>query len=287
MVRPEIQAPPDVFYNDREAKKYTSCSRILEIQTKMSERAIELLLLPQKPCMILDIGCGTGISGSVLEEHGHYWIGIDISKHMLNMLDIYEPDSESSGDALLADMGEDIRFRPGVFDGAISISAIQWLCNADSKEHEPYQRLLIFFKWLFISLNRGSRAIFQFYPDSSSQVEMITSAALKCGFGGGLLVDFPNSTKAKKYFLCLWAGFNSNIQDLKPNLTDEDGERYNTIRHEPRSRGILKNKGRRGKSNVRVKSKEWILEKKKVQRLKGHNVRPDSKYTGRKRANGF
>lgn len=35
---------------------------------------------------------------------------------------------------------------------------------------------------------------------------MLTTAAQRCGFSGGLVVDFPNSTKAKKYFLCLFAG---------------------------------------------------------------------------------
>lgn len=30
-------------------------------------------------------------------------------------------------------------------------------------------------------------------------MEMITGAAMKCGFTGGLVVDYPNSTKAKKY----------------------------------------------------------------------------------------
>ena len=35
---------------------------------------------------------------------------------------------------------------------------------------------------------------------------MIASAALRCGFSGGLVVDFPNSTRAKKYFLVLMAG---------------------------------------------------------------------------------
>lgn len=50
----------------------------------MSERAIELLLLPEdSPSFILDIGCGSGLSGSVLEENGHFWIGMDISTAML------------------------------------------------------------------------------------------------------------------------------------------------------------------------------------------------------------
>jgi len=48
------------------------------------------------------------------------WIGTDISKAMLEVAS--ERDIE--GDALLCDMGHGFGFRPGMFDGAISISAI-------------------------------------------------------------------------------------------------------------------------------------------------------------------
>jgi len=58
----------------------------------------------------------------------------------------------------------------------------------------------------FLLQSRGSRAVFQFYPENSSQVELITSQAMKAGFTGGLVVDYPNSTKAKKFFLCLMTG---------------------------------------------------------------------------------
>lgn len=59
-------------------------SRMIEIQNEMSERAIELLALPEDhPCLVLDLGCGSGLSGECLDEKGHYWIGLDISKSML------------------------------------------------------------------------------------------------------------------------------------------------------------------------------------------------------------
>ena len=45
---------------------------------------------------------------------------------------------------------------------------------------------------------RGSRAVFQFYPENSQQLELITSQAMKAGFTGGVVVDYPNSTRAKK-----------------------------------------------------------------------------------------
>ena len=58
---------------------------MIEIQNDMSERAIELLALPDdQPCFVLDIGCGSGLSGECLDEQGHYWIGIDISISMLS-----------------------------------------------------------------------------------------------------------------------------------------------------------------------------------------------------------
>ena len=65
-------------------------TRMIEIQNDMSERAIELLALPDdQPCFVLDIGCGSGLSGECLDEQGHYWIGIDISISMLSKQLIY------------------------------------------------------------------------------------------------------------------------------------------------------------------------------------------------------
>ena len=68
--RPEHTAPPDVFYNDTEARKYTTNSRIMNIQRQLTERAMELLCLPDdgQPKLLLDLGCGSGLSGETLEE---------------------------------------------------------------------------------------------------------------------------------------------------------------------------------------------------------------------------
>jgi 18S rRNA (guanine1575-N7)-methyltransferase len=121
MSRPEHEAPADVFYNADEAVKYTKNSRIIEIQTHMTERALQLLAIPEgKSLYMLDIGCGSGISGSILEEHGHEWVGTDISQSMLDVA----VDREVGGDVIHSDMGHGFGFRPGTFDAAISISAI-------------------------------------------------------------------------------------------------------------------------------------------------------------------
>jgi len=72
-----------------------------------------------------------------LTEHDHLWVGLDISKAMLNVA----ADREVDGDVIHADMGHGFGFRPGTFDGAISISALQWLCSAEMKCQNPYKRL--------------------------------------------------------------------------------------------------------------------------------------------------
>lgn len=174
----------------------------------MCERAVELLALPEdESCLILDIGCGSGLSGGVLEEAGHVWIGVDIARAMLNIA----VDREVEGGLVLGDMGQGMPFKAGAFDGAVSISALQWLCNADKSSHSPPKRLYTFFSTLFSSLTREARCVFQFYPENAQQIEMVTSQAMKAGFYGGLVVDYPNSTKAKKYFLVLMTGGSAQL----------------------------------------------------------------------------
>lgn len=48
----------------------------------------------------------------------------------------------------------------------------------------------------------------QFYPENGDQMELVTTQAMKAGFYGGVVIDYPNSTKAKKYFLVLMTGGN-------------------------------------------------------------------------------
>lgn len=285
MSRPEDTAPPDVYYNEEEANKYLHNSRMIEIQAAMAERAMEMLLLPADvPCYLLDVGCGTCLSGEVLDEQGHTWAGIDISKPMLQTAQVREVE----GDLVHQDMGAGLPFRNGVFDGAISISAIQWLCNADKSDHIPHKRLACFFESLYGCLRRGARAVLQFYPKDSAQMELITSSAMRSGFGGGLVVDFPNSTRAKKYFLVLLAGPPDPGFSMPEGLQEGSGAaQQQTVQNERRLHAKKAGKGKKNQQRAGIKTREWILHKKESQRKQGKEVRADSKYTGRKRKPRF
>ena len=286
--RPERVAPPATYYDEKEAFKYTSNSRIILIQRRMAERCVELLALPGGGAeggghrLLLDVGCGSGLSGEVLSDEGHAWVGLDISPSMLDVA----VERGAEGDLLLHDAGGGFGFRSGVFDGAISVSALQWLCYSDRSDHLAGSRLATFFASLYKCLRRGARAVLQVYPESPEQLELMTTAALKAGFTGGLVVDFPNSTKAKKHFLCLFAGVDASAVSLPAGLTEEAGA--GGVSYEGSRVRLTARKGtRHGALRAPVKSKEWIKAKKTRQGAVGKEVRPDSKYSGRKRGPKF
>jgi 18S rRNA (guanine1575-N7)-methyltransferase len=63
----------------------------------------------------------------------------------------------SEGDLFHSDLGQGLYYRDGMFDGAISVSTLQWLCSCPEKCHNPWRRLHRFFESLFRCLKRGSR----------------------------------------------------------------------------------------------------------------------------------
>jgi 18S rRNA (guanine1575-N7)-methyltransferase len=194
-------------------------------------------------------------------------------------------------------MGQGLPFRAGIFDGAISVSALQWLCYPDKAGQSARSRLLRFFSCLYSVLKRGARAALQFYPENAGQVGrpynasrlahrsslwrvnvsmhqvvLITECASLVGFKGGLVIDYPNSSKAKKYYLCLSFASTYHIPKALGG-TDQ------TVAVTERMRNGRRTKDKR----PAVKSRDWVLAKKEKQRAQGRDVRLDTKYTGRKR----
>ena len=195
---------------------------------------------------------------------------------------------EVEGDLFLQDIGQGFGFRPGSFDGAIryathsdiflgvkllsdtSISVLQWLLNAETSHptSSPPHRLNRFFTTLHSAMRNPSRVILQFYPSSDDQIQLITSIAQKAGFGGGIVVDYPNSKKAKKVFLCLFVGGGGGQQQVPQGLQGEEEEdrvafEQRRVRERTRAKnGKVKN----------IKDRDWILKKKEVCLIFVHNL---------------
>lgn len=87
--------------------------------------------------------------------------------------------------------------RDNIFDAAISISAVQWLCV------HPHADVVAtrFFKSLYRCLQPGGSLSFQAYFQDRSQPELLLQAAVAAGFLIGHYVDFPHETPAKKFYL--------------------------------------------------------------------------------------
>jgi len=170
----------------------------------------------------------------------------------------------------------------------LSISAIQWLCNADKAGHEPRRRLRCFFESLYRTLVAGGRAALQFYPESEDQLEMITTAANRAGFSGGVVIDYPNSAKAKKFFLVVQAGQQTGRMAFKPGagLVEIDDLKDDGSRAAARKAERAKGKALR-REDARPTRKDKVLKLKERWRKRGADVRPDTKYTARKRKDKF
>ena len=104
---------------------------------------------------------------------------------------------------------------------------------------------------------------------------------MKAGFGGGVVIDYPNSSKAKKIFLCLFCGL---VPKTLPQGLDAHAQSQSNVAYSKRTTS-------RGSSDRLRKplkgSREWIEAKKERRRRQGRSVRPSSKYTGRRRKTKF
>ena len=148
-----------------------------------------------------------------------------------------------------------------------SISVIQWLLNAETSHptSSPPHRLTRFFTTLHSALRNPSRAILQFYPTSDDQVQLITSIAQKAGFGGGVVVDYPNSKKARKVFLCLFVG-GGGASQVPKGLDGEAADEAEDDRakfEKKRQRELRRDRSGKRKN---IKDRDWIVRKKEVRR---------------------
>lgn len=105
------------------------------------------------------------------------------------------------------------------------------------------------------------------------------SAATRAGFTGGLVVDYPNSKKAKKFYLCLMTGPSASSSGKQQmELPAAYGTEEGTVQYEKGRKREERSHSRKGKKKD-ASSKDWILRKKSLYRQRGKEGVPnDSKY---------
>ncbi len=205
-------------------------ANVMHPQQAWRLRRLSLHLQVGQQGLLLDIGCGTGLSGQELTAAGHAWLGCDVALSMLavgeagrlaalhrakhspagtagsicaaaapagskqhagaaskpggtaaasgpqepscnRQAGVYSgqagtmrPLQAFDGGVLLSDMGHGLPLRAASFDGAISISAVQWLCHAA----QPELACRRFFGALRHCLKPEAAAILQVYVAGNS-----------------------------------------------------------------------------------------------------------------------
>ena len=180
-----------------EAARYDAVAKDTRVQEELTLECLDLLALDRRhgPQLVLDVGCGGGLSSDVVQRAGHFCLACDVNPQMIAQ------GTRAAGVGMFAaDMRDGVAARAGVFDGAISVSALQWICTASDAD----DGLRRFFSGLHRALAEGGRAVLQFYP-TRDQAKMAVKAARRSGFRGGceLVVSMPHATRARKHFLVL------------------------------------------------------------------------------------
>ncbi|KAI5165874.1 18S rRNA (guanine1575-N7)-methyltransferase [Nematocida sp. ERTm5] len=265
MVRPESYGNK-IYYTDDVAEKYNSSTSLNNIQSKLTQKCLEILGNPTDS-LILDIGCGSGISTENILDNNNYTVGIDISTDMLvlakqrveGIMYAEQPASDYC-DFAAVDIGEGLPFKSASFDYAISVSVLQWLAvQKDSKK-----LLNAFFYTLYDVLKTKGMAVLQYYPESEKQMESIIKCASKYGFAGGTLVENQDSKKKRKTYLILeMAGAKGSSVHIK------EKKKASTFK--------------KPVANKDLSYRDWIIRKKNKRESKGLSVPRTSKYTGRRR----
>lgn len=167
-MQPELVGEqPSEYWHEDEAQRYHNTSKAARLQAELTHSAAALGGLPCGPGIVLDLGAGGGLStvafqalaAAASREPGGppFVLGLDASLDMLastpsltsvagirvsplrpgekgeEAADVDVADGvrwrAARSDALRADFSQPLPFRPGVLDGVLSVSAVQWLLD--------------------------------------------------------------------------------------------------------------------------------------------------------------
>jgi SAM-dependent methyltransferase len=180
---------------------FDKCERI---QQELTLKLLELMNVPDKlGCSqwMLDIGCGHGWSLTVPVQRGFQVTAVDLDFEALGVV----KDKVCSGylpsdkvHVVRLDVSYGFCFRDNLFDYAISVSFLQWLCVGRNSD----KLLDRFFVELKRTLKPGGKAGIQFYPRNIDDVSRVIFHAQN-NFRGALISDFPHLDRGRKLFLVL------------------------------------------------------------------------------------
>ncbi|TFF95345.1 MAG: class I SAM-dependent methyltransferase, partial [Promethearchaeota archaeon] len=194
--RPE-EKYPDVrdYYKGKTLSDYAMSKSKMRIQEKITRRSLDLLEL-KEGSLILDAGCGPGFSSILLKEMGYKTVALDLISDFLYFYELREVNP------IVADMTL-IPLRDGIFDGIISISALQWVFR-DLNDNSMRNSMINLVKSFERVLKPAGKIVIQFYPKNDSLMTEVGKIFNDyTNLNGNFLIDNPDSPKKRRIFLLL------------------------------------------------------------------------------------
>jgi len=183
---------PETYFSKEAAEHYDHSPRMRKVQRELTERALELLGLPEGK--VLDVGCGTGFSLAILEGQGFDAVGIDISQPMLDI-------AKRKGLKVKRADFTKLPFKDRTFDGLLSISSLQWVYGKSYEDIvDKYSKTA---KEFYRVLKAKARAVVQFYPKTEQGFELAVRQFKRAGFQVTIAIDYPHIKRKTKKFLIL------------------------------------------------------------------------------------
>jgi hypothetical protein len=134
---PEVASAGDAatHYGAAEAARYDDANG--KVQAELACRCAAMLALPPaQPALLLDAGCGSCLGWDALQAQapsGVFCLGMDVSRAMLQRASA--AGAARHGDLVLCDLAQRLPLRAAaVYDGVLSVSALQWLCRTPPEE---------------------------------------------------------------------------------------------------------------------------------------------------------
>lgn len=193
-------AAPGIF------KNYGLFDKCERIQSEMTIKLLELMKLSCKDGTgkwMLDIGCGHGWSLTNPVLKGFCVTAVDLDFQALGVVQHKLQCgylSHGSVHVIRSDLSHGFCFRENIFDCAISVSFLQWLC-VDKDAENLLQK---FFSSLKKILKPNGVAGIQFYPRNVGDISKVITHAGNC-FRGALVSDYPHIDRGRKLFLVLFS----------------------------------------------------------------------------------
>ena len=176
--------------------QYANSKSMRKIQQNITSRAIELMNFSRKDLLILDAGCGPGFASMYLKEMGYKVVGLDINADFLYYYEIKDLNPVNADMCL-------VPFKPNIFDGIISISALQWVFK-DINDNKMKNNLINLITYFYSILRNNSRAVIQFYPKNDEIMSSIGKTITEnTKFIGEYIIDNPQNPRKRRIFLVL------------------------------------------------------------------------------------